>query len=680
MKSLIRILMLIVISCGTTISQTDIYDSGGPLTPGHAAYDVSFYDLTISVFPSDKSIEGSVEMSAHILFPTEFIEMDLDTLLDITSISEISGDKETPLKFERKIGKVNISPGRKLQTGDSIKLLIKYGGKPLVARRPPWSGGFQWSKTKDGTPWIATSCQGEGSDIWWPSKDHVSDEPDSMWIRVRVPDTLFCASNGKLMNEEKHSDGTISYHWFVSNPINIYNVALNIGPYKLIEENYTSVSGDEFPVQFWVLPKDFEKGKKLFPQIIEHIKYFEDLLGPYPFRADKYGVVQTPHLGMEHQTIIAYGANFNNASMTGKDWGFDALHHHEFSHEWWGNLVTNADWKDMWIHEGFGTYMQALYVEKLHGKEKYYEFMEYIKTFRNELSVAPRESKTSSEIYRAPIYPKGAWVLHMLRYLIGDEDFFLALRRMAYLTPELERVTDGSQTRFSSTDEILSIAEKVSGKKLDWFFEVYLRQPYLPQLKLEIENEKYSFSWIAPDNLKFEMPIEISIDDKIQKIEMASGKGFLEIPERSTVATDPHKRILFEPASLSEARKHLDENDIRKAGLSFENALIIDTTNQIAKNGLEHIEYLDSSKGKNIVSLGTYVGEYQLWGNRNLLVEVEDDKLFVSGGMSGKTRLYAISENEFVTMENKRIYSFKKNDKGLIEELKIGRMRARKKD
>ena len=362
------IIFLLLLNSAIIDAQTDIYDTGGPLMPEQAAYDVTHYNLDLFVNPADSSIKGFVIISAKIVQPVDHFVVDLDTLLSISAINEFYSDADSQyMLFERKIGKVQINLNTTRQPGELIKIRIDYGGKPLIAVRPPWTGGFQWSKTEDGYSWIATSCQGEGSDIWWPCKDHVSDEPDSMNINIRVPDPLFCASNGKLLSQESNDDSTTTYHWFVSNPINSYNVALNIAPYKLIDTTYTSIAGDEFPVMFWVLPQDYEKGLKFFPEILEHIKFFENLLGPYPFRADKYGVVQTPHLGMEHQTIIAYGAKFNNSAMTGKNWGFDALHHHEFSHEWWGNLVTCSDWNDMWLHEGFGTYMQALYVEKLSG-------------------------------------------------------------------------------------------------------------------------------------------------------------------------------------------------------------------------------------------------------------------------------------------------------------------------
>ncbi|GJM33616.1 MAG: aminopeptidase [Saprospiraceae bacterium] len=485
-----------------------------------AAYDVTYYDLDLQIFPEQQTIAGKVNVVAKIVQPLQTFVLDLDTLLEIEKIEELGGKgKSVDRKFYREGGKVFISLVTTHQPGTTISLIVQYKGKPRVAPMPPWQGGFTWAKTPSGAHWIATTCQGEGADIWWPVKDHVSDEPDSVGIHIRVPDPLVVATNGRFQKQEKHADGTSTYHWRVSTPINAYNIALNIAPYQIIEGELTSVAGDEFPVVFYVLPEDYEKGKKFFPEILDHLRFFEHYLGPYPFRADKYGVAQTPHLGMEHQTIIAYGANFNNGAMTGgQDWGFDALHQHELAHEWWGNLVTNADWKDMWIHEGFGSYMQPLYKEYTDGKEAYHKYMNGMRRFSNRMAVAPRASQSGKEIYRAPIYAKGAWVLHTLRYLVGDEVFFKALRRMAYPDPAMEKITDGRQTRFVATDDFLSICEEESGKELDWFFDCYLHQPKLPILHSRVKDNTLTLRWETPDDMAFPMPVDVQLGDKIQKV------------------------------------------------------------------------------------------------------------------------------------------------------------------
>ena len=322
----------------------------------------------------------------------------------------------------------------------------------------------------------------------------------------------------------------MTYNWKISNPINNYNVALNIAPYKVITDQYRSVTGEMIPVFFWVLPEDYDKGVKRLPEFLDHLRFHEELLGPYPFRNEKYGIAETPHLGMEHQTIIAYGAKFDNGAMTnGIDWGFDALHHHELSHEWWGNLVTNADWKDMWIHEGFGTYMQALYLERTQGRAAYQRFIAGLQVFWNAYPVAPRASTRASEIVKAPIYTKGATILHTLRYFIGSDNLFKALRRMAYYDPAMEKITDGRQTRFVTTDDFRRICEQISGKNLQWFFDVYLHQPLLPILINKREGGRLVLKWETPDELPFPMPVDVKIGDQIRRIEIPSEGVTVEV-------------------------------------------------------------------------------------------------------------------------------------------------------
>ncbi len=525
------------------IAQVDIYNSGGDLMPEQAAFDVKFYDLQLKVDPNKQSIAGTLSLRAEVLSPIQTLVLQLDNLLKVEAVLEKGTSKKA--SFQHEDGLLRIGLDKSYPVGSMLEVSIRYGGKPRVAPNPPWDGGFTWKQTADGSPWIATSCQLIGADVWWPCKDHVSDEPDSMALHIEVPEPLVVASNGVLRGIESLPSGNRIYHWNILNPINIYNVALNIAPYRLIEGSLESVAGGEFPVMFYVLPEDYEKGKAFFPEILDHLRFFEELLGPYPFRNEKYGVAQTPHLGMEHQTIIAYGAGFKNTSMTrGSDWGFDALHHHELSHEWWGNLVTNKDWKDMWIHEGFGTYMQALYVEQLKGKEWYHRYLASQRGFANERAIAPKEITSSRDIYKSPIYAKGAWVLHTLRFLLGDEDFFKALRTMTYPTPEAEQRTDGSQVRQVDTEEFVQICEAISGKELDWFFEVYTYQPKLPTLKHYTLDNQLFVQWESPVDMEFPMPVEISVNGQVKRIEVPAGGATLRINAGDEIEIDPMNRIL----------------------------------------------------------------------------------------------------------------------------------------
>ncbi len=546
-------LLLVLSGCSPSDvnAQTDPYASGGELSFEQAAFDVTFYDLDLRVNPADSSINGSLTAAARIVQPTNHLVLDLDPRLDIESVSLVQSEREQPVPFRREGGKVWIDLLRTRQPQSDVAVRVAYGGRPRIAPQPPWDGGFTWARTPEGEPWIATSCQVIGADVWWPVKDHPSDEPDSMAIHITVPEPLVVASNGHLEGVTSLADGWSTYHWFVSTPINVYNVALNIAPYRMIEDEHVGPNGETYPVIFYVLPSDYEKGVRFMAEIHDHLRFFEETIGPYPFHMDKYGVAQTPHLGMEHQTIIAYGANFDNTAMTGRDWGFDALHHHELAHEWWGNMVTNVDWSDMWIHEGFGTYMQALYMERLEGAEGYRAYMNGMRGgITNQDPVAPRENLDSVEAYNSDIYYKGAWILHTLRYLIGSDSMGDFLRRMAYPEPsttEYDRESDeGCACRFVSTDDVQVAAEAIHGDKLDWFFDTYLRQGELPRLSRERNGSQLHLRWQVPGDAPFTMPVPVEIDGEVRRIEMADGAATVQIPAGVEPIVDPDRWILRE--------------------------------------------------------------------------------------------------------------------------------------
>lgn len=521
----------------------DVHASGGELIPEQAAYDVQHYDLVLSVDPAKKAIDGTLTMRARVIADTERVALDLDGRLKVSKVENPAGAVE----FEHKDGRIWITLPKPVRVGEEIEIAVSYGGTPRVAPRPPWDGGFTWSTSKGGHPWIATSCQGEGADLWWPCKDHPSDKPETMDLRITVPADLFCASNGTLQSDVVNRDKTRTLHWHIANPINNYCVALNIARYKVVEKTYKSVAGERVPVFFWVLPEHEKQGRRALPEFLEHLKFLEEICGPYPFRNEKYGVVETPHLGMEHQTCIAYGNRFRKAAFD-----YDWLHHHELSHEWWANLVTCRDWKDMWVHEGFGTYMQALYIERKHGDKAYRTHMASTRReLNNRRAVAPRETQDSKQIYFLAsgghdndIYQKGSWILHTLRWTLGDAVFFEFLRRMAYPDPAMEKVTDGSQVRFVDTEDVRAIAEKVSGQDLGWFFEVYLRQPALPELREERDGAQLTLSWHVPGDLVFPMPVPVAVGGKVRRVEMPDGKATVKVPRRAECEIDPNGWLL----------------------------------------------------------------------------------------------------------------------------------------
>ncbi len=534
-----KIFLFFYLAAFQVFAQFGSHSSGGPILPEQAAYDVKFYEIDLTVEPIKKFISGSVVVEAEITDSLSLFVLQLDTVYKVERVM-INNDE---VDFIHQYGLIKAElTGKNFKIGDLITAKVYYSGNPAEAQNPPWDDGFVWSKTEDGSDWIGLTCQGGGADIWFPCKDHPSDEPDSVSIKITAPDNLVCASNGKLLSEADNGNGTKTSHWFVTTPINNYNINITLAPFKIIEQTFTSMTCETFPVQFFVLPESYDTAKVFTEQFLDHLKFYEKYCGPYPFRADKYGIAETPYLGMEHQTIIAYGNGYKN-----NEFGFDWLHHHELAHEWWGNLVTVKDWRDFWIHEGIGTYMQALYAEELLGKDGLKNFMQSKNNLMNTKPVLLEGSVTSNKAYSPDIYNKGAWFIHTLRYYIGDETFFKILRRWAYPTEELERVTDGSQCRFVTTEDLINQAEEITGQNLDWLFYVYLKNAKLPELGAVLIEKDYEnelrLEWITPDNSLFEMPVEVKLGSEVKKLDMKNGKGKIKFSPMLKPVIDPNEWI-----------------------------------------------------------------------------------------------------------------------------------------
>ena len=566
---MLRLLCCALLIAPSTLAQESQapLTSGRPAPPEQTCYDVLHYDLHVKVLPETQSIEGTVIVEATLLSKTDALAFDLHEALEVKSVALLvtRGTDEVltvPAPFEHAAGEIRVDVGalpkaHRIAAGDSVSVKIDYAGVPRVAPRAPWDGGFQWERTPSGAHWIATSNQMQGADLWWPCKDQPDDEPDTMRIRVTVPEGLTAVSNGRFVDVETE-DGWSTHQWLVTTPINVYGVALNIAPYEVIEREIESTTGETFLASYWVLPENLEKGKELFEDFVRQIRWHEETFGPYPFRADKAGLVETPHLGMEHQSVTAYGNEYRG-NPWGEDQGFDFLLHHEFAHEYWANLVTCRNWKDFWIHESFGTYAQALYCEALNGAEGYRKRMREIRRgHRNRAPIAPREPMSTADVYfgatGGDIYNKGAWVLHTLRWVVGDEAFFVALRRMAYPDPALEATTDGSACRFSDTEEIRAIAEEHTGQDLEWFFELYLRQPAIPKLEQTTEDGVLTLRWIVPEGLTCPLPLEVEVAGERTRLAMEDGTGTIEVPEGAEVVIDPDGWILKEEERIGRRR------------------------------------------------------------------------------------------------------------------------------
>ncbi len=518
---------------------------GGPLPYEEAVYDVGSYDVSLTVDPTTKTIKGTTVMTAKVVIPTNVIRLDLDSPYTVSAVSDGEGHA---LPFERTSYTIRVHFPRMEQPGETIKTSIAYSGAPRVARRAPWDGGFVWSKTADGSPWIAVALEGEGVDLLFPAKDDPSDRPDSAAMHLTVPDPLVAVGPGKLQRVVKHGDGTSTYDWWMSQPITNYSIVFDAAPYRLLKDRVKSVGGQTIPIDFYVLPEHAEKGPLLIAETKKYLAYYEKYLGPYAFRTQKLGIVETPHLGMEHSTAIAYGNGFR-FDKDGMDW----LMLHEFGHEWWANLVTMASERDMWLHEGFQSFMDSFYQETIHDQAAYRASMAARRRrLVDKQPVAPREGLYALSSWNdaannlesdEDIYDKGALVLHALRYLVGDAAFFRALRHMAYPDPAMEKVTDGRQERFATTDDFLTIAEKDSGMRLGWFFEVYLRQPKLPRLVTEVSGNALSLRWDTPNGLPFPMPVDVQVDGKVQRVPMPAGQATITFSGAPPVV-DPYGWVL----------------------------------------------------------------------------------------------------------------------------------------
>ncbi len=509
-------------------------DSGGKLLPSMAAYDVRHYDLAVRVEPTERRISGVNTVSVVVLEPIERFEINLD---DRLKVSEVSSDG-TSCEYRHGDGLISVELPRPWAAGEQRSVTIRYSGEPKVALRPPWIDGFVWSETPSGAPWIGVTGQGDGGDNWWPCKDHPSDEPDEgMDIALTVPADLVGLSNGRLIEKVGNDDGTVTTRWRVSYPINNYLVTVNIAPYVRIEERYEGIDGtlDE-PLVFWALPEYEQYARNTWKQMPKILEVLGRRFGEYPFFDDKFAVAHAPYYGMEHQTLVAYGALF-----TDNDYGFDDLLLHEVAHEWWGNKITVSDWADFWIQEGFATYAEAIFVLDTLGEKRYLDYMARIRQrIDNDQPIVRGKDLTSSEAYTGDIYFKGAWVLHTMRWLLGDEDFFEIIWRFAN-DPEYAY-------GLVTTGDLVDLTADVSGRDMDWFWQRYVYRAEEPrwslQRKPEGDRERITISW---DDSSFELPLPVRVADEILRVEMPGGRGSFLVESGSEVEVDPLGQVLAKP-------------------------------------------------------------------------------------------------------------------------------------
>jgi aminopeptidase N len=474
----------------------------GSNTPQRAWWDASFYDLHVKVNPADSSITGYNAITYSILKSPPAREMQIDLQVPLVVDSIVQDGLELSARRDGNAFFVTLIASQRI--GSKKTISVYYHGKPTVAIRPPWDGGFVWARDSLARDWIVTANEGLGASVWWPNKDIYSDEPDSQRVAITVPDSLFDVSNGRLRSTTPHTDGTTTYEWFVRNPINNYDVTVNAGHYAHFGDAYDGERG-KLTLDFYPLDYHLDTAKKQFQQVKPMLQCFESWFGPFPWYEDGYKLVETPYVGMEHQSAVAYGNHYKNGylgrdrSATGHGLLWDFIIIHESAHEWFGNSITMKDAADMWIHEGFATYAEGLYTECQQGKKAGAEYtIGQRKLIRNDVPIigvygVNREGS-------GDMYDKGGNMLHTIRQLVDDDARWRGILRGLGKTFWHQAVT---------TKQVENYISRQSGMDLSKVFDEYLRTTKIPSLEYKLEGQRLSYRWnnVVPG---FAMPVKVT--------------------------------------------------------------------------------------------------------------------------------------------------------------------------
>lgn len=495
----------------------------GSITEERAWWDLNHYHLDIKVDPKKKYISGHNTIQYTVLKSHSIMQIDLQAPLVITKVTQ-----DSIILPVESVGSAHfISLAETQNVGDINYLKVHYEGHPQEAKNAPWDGGVSWKKDPNGNHFIATSCQGIGASIWWPNKDHMYDEVDSMHISVNIPKNLTNISNGRLLDLEQHHDDTVTSHWFVSNPINNYGVNINIGDYAHFSEVFNGEKG-ALDLDYYVLKDNLKKAKLHFKDAPKMMSAFEFWLGPYPFYEDGFKLVEVPYLGMEHQSSITYGNQYlkgylgNDLSKTGWGLKFDFIIIHEAGHEWFANNITYRDIADMWIHEGFTAYIESLYLEYHFGKKAGNEYaVGKGQVIRNDKPIIGHynvNNEGSSDMYN-----KGAFMLHTLRQLIGNDEKWRNILRGLNTTFYHKTVT---------TKEIEEYLSKTSQINLTAFFNQYLRDVRIPTIEYKLHNDNVTYRYTNIVN-NFDMPVKLKLKEGYQWIYPKAEWQDLDLKETS---------------------------------------------------------------------------------------------------------------------------------------------------
>tara|TARA_B100000963_G_scaffold336798_1_gene332174 strand:- start:3675 stop:5330 length:1656 start_codon:yes stop_codon:yes gene_type:complete len=512
----------------------------GNLNENRLSYRVSFYDINIDFDIEKKSISGFVTIKAESNRDLRKLQVDLAENLNIKKITHNNSN----LSFSRNLDAVLIDFKSIIKKGSIFEFTVFYQGIPQSADNPPWAGGFTWSKDKDGRDWIAVSCEGEGARIWWPNKDHITAEGDSVRMKYTVPSDLFAVGNGNLRSISKNGSKS-TYEWFVKNPINNYNISVQIGNYVAVQDTF--IKGDTtHQMNHYVLDYNEELASNYFPQSKEVIRFYEKYFGEYQWYDDGYKLIEVPYLGMEHQSAVTYGNGFSIYNgVRSKSWPMygviDPLIIHETGHEWFGNSVTASDPTHIWIHEGLQVYSEAIYFEDKF--DSYEVGVHYLNTLKNrianEIPIVGYENENHWALH-GDTYMKGAWVIHTLRSVVDDDKIWFEILK--------EFMTENAKS-FANTKDFFNKVEDKTGKDYWYFAEQYFYSPHQPELEYFQTKNSFNFRWNNVND-NFVMPVELLVNGALKKI--TPTKDFQSFPvEKHTQIEIADWKYYIKPSKIN---------------------------------------------------------------------------------------------------------------------------------
>ena len=498
----------------------------GFLNEYRSSYDVSYYDINIDFDIEEKSIDGFVIIKAKALSDIDTLQVDLAKNLNITKITH----QNSSVDYSREEDAVIMVFNQVIDKDTLFDFTVHYNGIPQSADNPPWAGGFTWSKDKNDRDWVAVSCEGEGARIWWPNKDHITEEPDSVRMAFTVPSSLVSVGNGQLKSVINKEDNKTTYEWFVNNPINNYNISVQIGNYVSVQDTLIKDSRVHY-MNHYVLDYNKEVGKNYFIQAKEVIRFYEKYFGEYQWWDDGYKLIEVPYLGMEHQSAVTYGNGFSIYNGLRSDsWPMygvmDPLIIHETGHEWFGNSVTAIDPTHIWIHEGLQVYSEALYFEDKFNS--YPVSVDYMKSIRpriqNKIPIVGPEDENYWAL-NGDTYMKGAWVMHTLRSAINDDPNWFAILK--------EFMVENAKSHVNTEDFFEKVKEK-TGSDYSYFSEQYFYTPNQPELEYYQTDSSFYYRWNNVND-NFIMPMGILVNGVEKRVSPNKEFQSFDIVEHSTI-------------------------------------------------------------------------------------------------------------------------------------------------